>query len=238
VKILREHQTRKALITANVVGRDLGSTAKDIQSTIKDIKENLPSGYFIEIGGSYEDMQDAFKTLFYALLLAILLVYVIMASLFESFTQPFVIMFTLPLAIIGVVLIFLITGTTLSVLSIVGVILLSGIVVNNGIVLIDHTNHLRRQGLEKHQALIQAGGDRIRPVLITAITTIGGMLPMAISTSQGGEMRAPMAIAVIGGLITATFFTLLVIPTIYSIVDHISYKTEKGIMKTLHGDDE
>jgi len=237
IKISREHQTRKATITANVFGRDLGSTVKEIQTAIKDVKVNLPSGYFIEIGGSYKNMKDSFTILLYALLLAMIVVYVIMASLFESFTHPLVIMFTLPLAIIGVVLLLLITGTALSIPSFVGIIILAGIVVNNGIVLIDHTNQLRRQGLEKHQALIQAGGDRIRPVLITAITTIFGMLPMAISTSQGAEMRAPMAISVIGGLITATFFTLLVIPTIYSIVDHISYKTEKGIMKTLQGED-
>ena len=174
-------------------------------------------------------MKETFKTLFYALLLAALLVYVILSSLFESFKQPLVIMFTLPLAYVGVIFILFITGATLSAISFVGIIVLSGIVVNDGIVLIDHANQLRRKGLEPHKAIIQAGSDRMRPVLITSITTIGGMFPMAISTGQGSAMRAPMAIAVIGGLITATFFTLLIIPTIYSIVERISYKKKKEL---------
>ncbi|MCK4339301.1 MAG: efflux RND transporter permease subunit, partial [Candidatus Cloacimonetes bacterium] len=218
IKISREHQTRKVTISANVVGRDLGSTVNEIKAAIKDIKDNLPIGYFLEFGGAYEDMKETFITLLYALLLAALLVYVILASLFESFKQPLVIMFTLPLAYVGVVFMLLITGTTLSAISFVGIIVLSGIVVNNGIVLIDHINLLRRSGMETHKAIIQGGSDRMRPVLITAITTIGGMLPMAVSTGQGSEMRAPLAIAVIGGLITATFFTLIIIPTIYTIV--------------------
>ncbi|MBC8313271.1 MAG: efflux RND transporter permease subunit [Candidatus Cloacimonetes bacterium] len=224
IKILRENQTRKVDITSNITGRDLGSVIADVKVAIADIQNNLPSGYFIEFGGSYQDMQEGFKTLFYALLLAALIVYVILASLFESFRQPFVIMFTLPLAFIGVMLLIFITGTTFSVISFVGVIVLSGIVVNNGIVLIDHINQLRRNGMKSQKAIIQAGSDRIRPVLITAITTIGGMFPMAISAGQGSEMRSPLAIAVIGGLISATFFTLLVIPTIYSLVEKISYK--------------
>lgn len=183
-------------------------------------------------------MKDSFKSLIQALLLAIVLIYVVMASQFESFSQPFIIMFTMPLAIIGVILALFITGTTLSIPAFIGIIILAGIVVNNGIVLIDRANQLINQGIEKHKALLQAGQDRIRPVLITSITTIMGMLPMAVSTGEGSEMRAPMAIAVIGGLISATFFTLLIVPSIYSIVDHISYKTEKKIMNKLHGEEE
>ncbi len=238
LKIEREHQIRKATVTANIFDRDLGTTINDVKESISDIQKNLPSGYFIEFGGSYKDMKDSFKTLIQALLLAILLIYVVMASQFESFSQPFVIMFTMPLAVIGVILALFITGTTLSIPAFIGIIILAGIVVNNGIVLIDHTNQLKNKGIEKHQALLQAGQDRIRPVLITSITTIIGMLPMAVSTGEGAEMRAPMAIAVIGGLISATFFTLLVVPAIYSIVDHISYKTEKRIMNKLHGEEE
>ena len=222
--ISHEHQTRKVTITANLSGTDLQSSVQQIKTELKDITDNLPLGYFIEYGGAYEDMQESFVTLFYALLLAALLVYVILASQFESFRQPFVIMFTLPLAYIGVIYILVATGTTLSVISFVGLIVLSGIVVNNGIVLIDHINQLRREGLDKKKSIIQACSDRMRPVLITAITTIGGMFPMAVSTGQGSEMRAPLAIAVIGGLITATFFTLLIIPLIYSLVERISFK--------------
>ncbi len=238
LKIDREHQIRKATVTANIFDRDLGTTINDVKESISDIQKNLPSGYFIEFGGSYKDMKDSFKTLIQALLLAIVLIYVVMASQFESFSQPFVIMFTMPLAVIGVILALFITGTTLSIPAFIGIIILAGIVVNNGIVLIDHTNQLKSKGIEKHQALLQAGQDRIRPVLITSITTIIGMLPMAVSTGEGSEMRAPMAIAVIGGLISATFFTLLIVPSIYSIVDHISYKTEKKIMNKLHGEEE
>lgn len=222
--ISHEHQTRKVTITANLSGTDLQSSVQQIKAELKDITENLPLGYFIEYGGAYEDMQESFVTLFYALLLAALLVYVILASQFESFRQPFVIMFTLPLAYIGVIYILVATGTTLNVISFVGLIVLSGIVVNNGIVLIDHINQLRREGLDKKKSITQACSDRMRPVLITAITTIGGMFPMAISTGQGAEMRAPLAIAVIGGLITATFFTLLIIPMIYSLIERISFK--------------
>jgi len=235
LKIEREHQIRVAKVTANVVGRDLGSTVSEVKDRIKDIEKNLPNGYFIEYGGAYKNMKESFNTLLQAFLLAIVLIYVIMASQFESFSHPFVIMFTLPLALIGVVFLSLITGTTLSTLSFMGVIILAGIVVNNGIVLIDHVNQLRRKGMEKHEALIQGGADRLRPVLITALTTIIGMFPMAISTSEGSEMRAPMAIAVIGGLASATFFTLVIVPAVYSIVDKISYKTEKSFMKKLHG---
>ncbi len=235
LKIEREQQIRIAKVTANVIDRDLGSTVSEVKERLKDIESNLPNGYFIEYGGAYKNMQDSFTSLLQALLLSIVLIYVIMASQFESFSHPFVIMFTLPLALIGVVFLSLITGTTLNMLSFMGAIILAGIVVNNGIVLIDHVNQLRKKGIEKHEALIQAGADRLRPVLITALTTIIGMFPMAISTSEGSEMRAPMAIAVIGGLTTATFFTLVIVPAIYSIVDKISYHTEKGIMNKLHG---
>ena len=163
-------------------------------------------------------MQEAFKTLSLALLLAVVLVYIVMASQFESLRQPFIVMFTIPLAVIGVMFILGITGTTLSVVSFVGGIILSGIVVNNGIVLIDHMNQLRLKGMEKRDAIIQAGKDRLRPVLITAITTMMGMLPMALSTSEGSELKAPMALTVIGGLISATFLTLIFLPVVYSII--------------------
>ncbi|MCK4654568.1 MAG: efflux RND transporter permease subunit [Candidatus Cloacimonetes bacterium] len=218
-KITHEKQSRKVLLSASVTGtNDMGGTVKNIQAAIADIEENLPSGYYLDYGGAYEDMQEAFVTLGLALLLAIILVYSVMASQFESLRQPFIVMFTMPLAVIGVMLILGITGTTLSVVSFVGGIILAGIVVNNGIVLIDHINQLRMSGMVKYEAILQGGMDRLRPVLITAITTIGGMLPMAISSGEGSEMKSPMALTVIGGLISATFLTLIVIPIIYSVV--------------------
>ncbi|MCF7858525.1 MAG: efflux RND transporter permease subunit [Candidatus Cloacimonetes bacterium] len=217
--ISHEKQTRKVTISANITDtKDLGGVVKNVQTNIKDIVADLPTGYFINISGAYEDMMEAFKTLALALLLAIVLVYIVMASQFESLRQPFIVMFTIPLAVIGVMMILALTGTTLSVVSFVGAIILSGIVVNNGIVLIDHMNQLRTKGMEKTAAIIQAGKDRLRPVLITAITTMMGMLPMALSTSEGSELKAPMALTVIGGLISATFLTLILLPVIYSII--------------------
>ncbi|MDY6915510.1 MAG: efflux RND transporter permease subunit [Candidatus Cloacimonadota bacterium] len=218
-KISHEKQSRKVMLTANVTGTsDIGGVAQNAKAAISSIEEELPVGYYINFGGSYEDMQEAFITLARALLLAIILVYAVMASQFESLRQPFVVMFTMPMSIIGVFLILGITNTTLSVASFVGVIILAGIVVNNGIVLIDHINKLRQSGLEKYEAIKRAGSDRIRPVLIMATTTMLGMLPMAISTGQGAELKAPIALTVIGGLISATFLTLVFIPVIYSII--------------------
>jgi HAE1 family hydrophobic/amphiphilic exporter-1 len=227
-KITHEKQSRKVLISAGVTGtNDMGGTVKNIQAAIADIEENLPSGYYLDFGGAYEDMQEAFVTLGLALLLAVILVYSVMASQFESLRQPFIVMFTMPLAVIGVMLILGITGTTLSVVSFVGGIILAGIVVNNGIVLIDHINQLRMSGMVKYEAILQGGMDRLRPVLITAITTIGGMLPMAISSGEGSELKSPMALTVIGGLISATFLTLIVIPVIYSIIAKSKKRVEE-----------
>ncbi len=226
--INHEKQTRIVVLTANVIGTaDIGGVVQAIQKKMKNINNNLPTGYFIKIGGAYEDMQEAFSTLSFALLLAAILVYIVMASQFESVRQPFIVMFTMPLAIIGVLIILGITGTTLSVASFIGGIILAGIVVNNGIVLIDHTNKLRIDGMNMYDAIIQAGKDRMRPVLITAITTMMGMLPMALSTQEGSELKSPMALTVIGGLISATFLTLIVLPVIYSIIAKKNPETNK-----------
>ena len=225
VKITREDQERKVSVTANVFGRDLGSVTRDINERIKDIK--LPSGYFMEVGGQYESMVEMIGGLSTALLLAIILVYMVMAAQFESLIHPLVVMFTIPLAIIGVILSLLITGRTLSMLSFMGIIMLAGIVVNNAIVMIDYVNQLRRRGLSRTEALLQGASIRLRPILITSITTILAMLPMALSRSQGAEMRSPLAIVVIGGLFTATFLTLLVVPTIYTLLEDLFHRKKK-----------
>ena len=227
-RISRESQTRKATVTANILGKDLAGITKNVQKKIEPFIANMPVGYNLEFGGSYQDMVEGFVTLSLALLLSIVLVYIVMASQFESLKQPFVVMFTVPLSLIGVSIALFITGHTVSVPSFVGLIVLSGIVVNNGIVLIDYANQLRNRGIEKHEALIKAGYDRMRPVFITALTTMIGMLPMAISKAEGAEMKNPMAVTIIGGLLSATFFTLVVIPVIYSLFDKISFrKNEK-----------
>jgi len=232
VKIDREDRSRLVAVTASVLDRDVGSVISDIKEKLKDLQ--LPPGYFFEYAGSYEQMQDTFKTLGLALLLAIVLVYMVMASQFESLIDPFVVMFELPLAFIGVGLALLITGQNLSLPSMMGVIMLAGIVVNNAIVLIDYVNQLQKRGMEKHQALIQAGLTRLRPILITSATTVLAMIPMALARGEGSEMMRPMAIAVIGGLTVATVLTLVVIPVIYSIVERISYKTSKQLGNVLN----
>jgi HAE1 family hydrophobic/amphiphilic exporter-1 len=199
---------------------------EDVISRTSEIDAGLPTGYFIEYGGQYEDMQDAFRTMILVFLMATLLVYMIMSSQFESFLHPFVIMFTIPLALIGVVLALLITGNTLSLISLIGFIILAGIAVNNGIVMIDYINQLKKRGLDKKEAILEGCTVRLRPVLITALTTIMGMVPMAISSSAGSEMRSPMAVAVIGGLVATTLLTLFVIPILYSLFDRVSFKEE------------
>jgi HAE1 family hydrophobic/amphiphilic exporter-1 len=162
-----------------------------------------------------------------AFILASLLVYMIMASQFESFKYPLIIMFTIPLALIGVVLALLLAGKPINLPVLIGFVMLGGIAVNNGIVMVDYINQLKRKGLEKKEAILQACTVRLRPVLITAFTTILGMLPMALSTSAGSEMRSPMAITVVGGLFATSFLTLFIIPIIYSLFDRVKFKREK-----------
>jgi HAE1 family hydrophobic/amphiphilic exporter-1 len=192
-----------------------------------DIQRNLPSGYFLEFGGQFEEMQSAFLIMIGVFALATLLVYMIMASQFESFKHPLVIMFTIPLSLIGVVLGLLVTNMTVSLVSLIGFVMLAGIAVNNGIVMVDYINQLKQRGIEKKEAILQACSVRLRPVLITALTTIMGMVPMAISTSAGSEMRAPMAVTVIGGLVATTILTLFVVPIIYSLFDRVSFRPPK-----------
>ena len=228
IQIDRENQSRVVTVLANIAGRDLGSVVRDIKQRIGRVERGLPSGYFIEFGGQYDDMQEAFVIMAAAFALATLLVYMIMASQFESFRHPFVIMFTIPLALFGVVLALLVSGKPVSLPVLIGFIMLAGIAVNNGIVMVDYINQLKRRGVEKKEAILQACTVRLRPVLITAFTTILGMLPMALSTSQGAEMRAPMAITVVGGLIATTLLTLFVIPIIYSLFDRVSFKLKKA----------
>ncbi|MCX7973454.1 MAG: efflux RND transporter permease subunit [Candidatus Aminicenantes bacterium] len=225
IQITRENQARKVSVTANIVGRDIGSVTREIKARLSPIEKTLPAGYFIEYGGQYEQMQEAFKTLALAFVLAVILVYMVMASQFESFLHPFVIMFTVPLGLIGVVLGLLITGKTISLPVWIGFILLAGIAVNNGIVMIDYINQLWRRGeLNKREAIIEGAVTRLRPVLLTALTTILGLLPMAISRTTGSEMRSPLAITVLSGLTATTLLTLFIIPIIYSLLEKVSFK--------------
>jgi HAE1 family hydrophobic/amphiphilic exporter-1 len=216
-EIRRIDQERVALVTANLNYGDLGGAATEINGIISRIP--MPVGIDTRLAGQNQEMAMSFRSLQFALLLAIFLVYLVMASQFESFLHPFVILFTIPLALIGAVLGLLVTGSTISVVVFIGLILLAGIVVNNAIVLIDLINKLREKGMAKYEAIIEGGRSRLRPILMTMLTTALGLLPLAIGIGEGAEVRAPMAITVIGGLTVSTVLTLIVIPVMYSIMD-------------------
>jgi len=216
-EIRRIDQQRAALITANIRGVDLGTASDQIDAALRDV--DFPSGFTYLISGQNREMETSLKSMVFALGLAIFLVYIVMASQFESLVHPFVIIFTVPLALIGVVAILYIGQIALSVVVFIGLIMLAGIVVNNAIVLVDYINTLRRSGMAKTEAIVQAGSVRLRPILMTTLTTVLGLLPMALGMGEGAEIRTPMAITVIAGLTSATFLTLIVIPTVYSVVD-------------------
>jgi HAE1 family hydrophobic/amphiphilic exporter-1 len=222
VTIDRDNKFRVGIVDANLAGRPLGGVVKDIKAKLASVEKSLPDGYSLEFKGEFEDMQDAFGQLLLALLIAILLIYMIMASQFESLVHPFVIMFTIPLAAIGVVWILLLLGKTLSIVTFMGIIILVGIVVSNGIVMIDYVNQVRERGTSVHDALLEGCQTRLRPVIITAAATIVGMIPMAFFSGAEGSQMSPMALAVIGGLISSTLLTLFVIPVVYQYIDRFS----------------
>ena len=216
-EIRRIDQQRAALVTANIKGIDLGSASRSIAQALRN--HPFPDGFGFLISGQNEEMETSLDSLLFALALALFLVYVVMASQFESLLHPLVIMFTVPLALIGVVAVLVWQQIPLSVVVFIGVIMLAGIVVNNAIVLVDYINTLRRGGMEKDEAIVCAGSVRLRPILMTTLTTVLGLAPMALGFGDGAEIRTPMAITVIAGLTSSTFLTLVVIPTVYAAVD-------------------
>jgi len=218
-EILREDQERIVTLTIDVSGRDTRRVTSDVQKALRQVP--LPPDYRIEIGGAAKDQQESFMYLGLALIVAMLLVYGVMASQFESLVDPFIIMFTIPLQFIGVAFALLITGTDMNVMALVGVVMLVGIVVNNGIVLVDYINLLRKEGRGLVEAIKEAGETRLRPVLMTALTTILGMLPLALGLGESGETWAPMARSVMGGLTVATALTLVVVPIIYYYMERL-----------------
>ncbi|HUP64192.1 MAG TPA: efflux RND transporter permease subunit, partial [Thermoanaerobaculia bacterium] len=226
-EIRRIGQKRAAVISGNLDGRDMAGVAADVRDLLRSAP--LPPGVTATLSGQEEEMQRSMRSLMLAMALAIFLVYLVMASQFESLIHPFVIIFTLPLALIGVVLALFVTGQTISIVSMIGVVMLAGIVVNNGIVLIDAVNQLRRTGMGRREALVEAGLSRIRPILMTSLTTILGLFPMALGLGEGAELRAPLAITVIGGLSVATLLTLIVIPIVYDIFDREKTPLEQAV---------
>ena len=191
----------------------------------------LPAGYSFSFGRQWARFQEGQQQSFFGILLAVVLMYIIMAALFESFLHPLTILFTVPFSIIGVAAIFYVTGTTLNSMAFLGILALFGLVVNNGIILVDHINILRREGLSRNDAIRQGGMDRLRPILMTAITSICGLLPLTLpallpeyfpAVRGRSQMWTPVSLAVLGGLTTSTFLTLIILPTVYSYMDDVS----------------
>jgi HAE1 family hydrophobic/amphiphilic exporter-1 len=218
VRVERKDQQRVLTVSANITDRDMGSVLTDVRKGLGSVP--VPQGFGIVFGGDYEEQQKAFRELLLSFLLALVLVYMVMACQYESLRDPFVVMFSVPFAVIGVVLMLFFTKTTFNVQSFIGCIMLGGIVVNNAILLVDHTNLLRRRdGMSLREAIEEAGRRRLRPILMTAMTTILGLTPLAIGLGEGGEAQAPMARAVIGGLLSSTLITLVLVPVVYSIFE-------------------
>ncbi|MCK5570112.1 MAG: efflux RND transporter permease subunit, partial [Spirochaetes bacterium] len=214
----------------------------DVKGAVDAIKKEadklaLPAGFSILYGGSWEDLQETIRDLVLVMLLAIILIYLIMSALFESFMDPFIIMFTLPMTFIGVVWMHIVTGNTFNAVSGIGVVMLAGIVVNNGIILVDYTNLLRKRGYDLLDAVKLAGRTRLRPILMTMLTTVLALIPMAMAIGSGSEMRSPMARTVIGGLLVSTVFTLVFIPVLYTMFETGKLKRiEKRVRKRGEGE--
>jgi HAE1 family hydrophobic/amphiphilic exporter-1 len=216
-EIRRIGQKRAAVVSANLSERSLGAAATDIRAVLASYP--FPANVVASLSGQEEERQRSFASLLMALALALFLVYLVMAAQFESLLHPFVILFTVPLGAIGAIAALVAVGQTINVVVLIGLVMLGGIVVNNAIVLVDTVNQLRAAGLPKLQALVQAGQRRLRPILMTTGTTTLGLLPMALGLGEGAELRAPLALTVIGGLLIATLLTLVVIPVVYLLLD-------------------
>jgi HAE1 family hydrophobic/amphiphilic exporter-1 len=220
VIIERKDQERLVTVSADISGRDMGSILADLSNLLHNIP--VPPDFSIGFGGDYEEQQKSFHELLLSCVLAIILVYMVMACQYESLRDPFVVMFSVPLAGIGVITMLFLTKTTFNIQSFIGCIMLEGIVVNNAILLVDHTNLLRRKfGMGLREAIEEAGRRRLRPILMTATTTIIGLIPLALGLGEGGEAQAPMARAVIGGLLSSTLITLVFVPVVYSIFERL-----------------
>jgi HAE1 family hydrophobic/amphiphilic exporter-1 len=221
-KIQRKNRERSITIQSNLSGRPLGDVVRDLRASFGEIR--LPEGVTIFFAGDAEMQEESFTKLFLALLLGTVFVYMIMVALFESYLHPFTIMFSLPVAVVGALGGLALTGKTLSMFSLIGVIMLVGLVTKNAILLVDYTNALRARGLGMREALLEAGPTRLRPIVMTTLTLILGMLPLALSLGPGTEMRSSMAVVLIGGLITSTLLTLVLVPVVYTIVEDLRTK--------------
>jgi len=217
IGIQRRDQQRIITVSASTSGRDFGSIAGEVAEKLNSI--TVPEGFVIRLAGEQEEQSEAYRGLLFTLLLAVALVYMVMAAQFESLLHPFLIMFSIPFAAIGVILVLFITGTNISVPVFIGIIMLAGIVVNNAIVLVDYINLMRSQGMDVREAILEGGRRRLRPIMMTTLTTVFALVPLSLGIGSGAEMQAPMARTVIGGLSVASLFTLFFIPTLYSLLE-------------------
>lgn len=227
--LLRENQQAQMNVSAGVVDRDLGSVVSDIETKLGQM--NFPEGYSYTMGGQAADMEEAFADLALALIFSIFLVYIVLAVQFENLLQPFIIMFALPTTVVGVIGGLFITNIALSVAGFIGIIMLAGIVVNNSIVLVDYINILRGRGMDKIEAIIEAGRSRLRPILMTSLTTILAMIPLGLGIGEGAELQQPLAVTIIFGLTVSSIFTLFFVPVIYLIFDNITNKVKNKMKR-------
>src|SRR5699024_6949511 len=222
VALMRENQQPQMNITSELSGRDLGSVVSDVENKLDHM--SFPEGYQYSIGGQAEDMAESFSDLAIALIFSVFLVYAVMAVQFENFLFPFIIMFSMPATVVGVLLGLFVTDLPLSIPAFIGIIMLAGIVVNNSIVLVDYINILRGYGYNRYEAIIEAGRSRLRPILMTTLTTVLAMIPLGLALGEGAEMQQPLAVTIIFGLSVSSLFTLLLIPVVYTLFDDFTVK--------------
>jgi len=221
-EIYRENQQRQLVISGSLRGKKISQIAPEIEKIINTA--DIPEGYRVNLGGEEEELRSSFQSLYFAFMIAVILVYMIMAAQFESLVHPFAIIFTLPLGLIGVAFMLLLFQQTLNVISVIGVVVLTGIVVNDAIIKIDCINQLRKKGMSRIDAIIEGSRLRLRPIIMTTVTTVLGLTPMAIGIGEGAQLQRPLALTIIGGLTFATLLTLIIIPIIYDILDRIRKK--------------
>ena len=239
-EIHRADQVRVAIVSANLRDIDLGTAVREVEDMVKNVEGGLGAGIGMHIGGQGEELSQSLQSLLFAFALAVFLVYLVMASQFESLLHPFVILFTIPLALVGAILALLLTGSTISVVVFIGLILLVGLVVKNAIILIDKVNQARESGMGKREALVEGARSRLRPIMMTTLCTLFGFLPLALAFGEGAEVRSPMAITVIGGLLVSTLLTLVVIPVVYDLLDRLPdeyYVARARRARAKHGED-
>lgn len=220
---------RVVSILSNFDGRTMTEVTGDIQKEVAKLA--MPAGYSVTVGGESEIFTESVGYILESLILAVIFIYLVLASQFGSFTQPLAIMLSLPLSMVGVLIALLISGATFNIMSMIGLILLSGLVTKNAILMIEFANQRRQRGEERAEALVNAGEIRLRPIVMTTLAMIFGMLPLALGIGAGAEFRAPMAQAVIGGLITSSLLTLIVVPVVYTILDDLSGKARSQLTK-------